>query len=208
MTNFQQSVSNTNWILIAGALHIAFAAVHALGKTIDGSGLDTCAIESGAYTSAALRGIFGGKAYKRGLEYHITTSLAIMLLQFDAILSTIPKGPVRIQCIALKDKLHERNPETVETFEEIQSWYAANIKPLEDDKGIGEFAQFLSQYLGQVESLLQLISCCHSGDWEGYLSSLENIIKYFFARDLLNYARLMPVHLSQMNALEEDDPET
>ena len=40
------------------------------------------------------------------------------------------------------------------------------------------------------------------------MSSLENIIKYFFARDLLNYARLMPVHLAQMNAIEEDDPET
>ena len=60
------------------------AALHALGKMIDGSGLDTCAIESGAYTSAALSGIFGDKAYKRGIEYHIITSLAIMMLQFDA----------------------------------------------------------------------------------------------------------------------------
>ena len=40
------------------------------------------------------------------------------------------------------------------------------------------------------------------------MSSLDNLIKYFFARDLLNYARLMTVHLAQMNALEEDDPET
>ena len=204
----QQSVGNTNWILRAGALHIAFAALHALGKTIDASGLDTCAIESGAYTSAALRGIFGGKAYKRGLEYHITTSLAIMMLQFDAILSTLPRGPVRIQCLNLKDKLHKRNPEMVDTFEEIQSWYAENIKPLENEKGIGEFAQFLTHYIGQVESLLQFISCCRIGDWEGYLSALENLIKYFFAHDLLNYARLMPVHLAQMNALEDDDPET
>ena len=77
----QQSVGNKNWILRTGALHIAFAALHALGKTIDGSGLDTCAIESGAYTSATLRGIFGGKVYKIGVEYHITNSLAI-LIQF------------------------------------------------------------------------------------------------------------------------------
>ena len=47
-----------------------------------------------------------------------------------------------------------------------------------------------------------------TGKWVGYLSSLENIIKYFFARDLLNYARLIPVHLAQMNALEIEDPET
>ena len=77
--------------------------------TCDGSGLDTCAIESGAYTSTALCRIFSCRVYKRGLEYHITTSLAIMMLQFDAVLSAITKGPLRIQCIALKDKLHERN---------------------------------------------------------------------------------------------------
>ena len=150
----QQSVGNTNWILRAGALHIAFAALHALGKTVDGSGLDTCAIESGAYTSAALRGIFSGKAYKRGVEYHITTSLAILMLHFDVILSKMPKGPVRTQCISLKEKLHERNPEMVDTFEKIQSWYAKNITPLEDCICNDEFAQFLVQYIGQVQSLL------------------------------------------------------
>ena len=59
--HIQQSVGNTNWILRAGVLHIAFAALHALGKTVDGSGIDTCAIETGIYTSAALRGIYGGQ---------------------------------------------------------------------------------------------------------------------------------------------------
>ena len=58
----QQSVGNNNWVLCAGALHIIFAGLHSLGKTVDGSGIDTCAIESGIYTSAALRGIYGGKA--------------------------------------------------------------------------------------------------------------------------------------------------
>ena len=73
---------------------------------------------------------------------------------------------------------------------------------------MGELAQFLLQYLEQIESLLQFISACRSGDWEGYLASLKNQIKYFFAYDQLNYARLMPVYLVQMNALEQDDPTT
>ena len=41
----QQSVGNRNWILRAGVLHIAFAALHALGTTLDGSGIDTCAMK-------------------------------------------------------------------------------------------------------------------------------------------------------------------
>ena len=71
--------------LVPGGLHIVFAALHALGKTIDGSGLDICTIESGTYTSAVLHGIYSGKAYKRGMEYYITTSLAIMMLTFKKI---------------------------------------------------------------------------------------------------------------------------
>ena len=53
-----------------------------------------------------------------------------------------------------------------------------------------------------------LISSCWTGNWEGYLLSLENIIKCFFAHDLLNHAYLMPVHRAQMNALKTEDPET
>jgi hypothetical protein len=59
-----------------------------------------------------------------------------------------------------------------------------------------------------VESLLHLISACCSGDLESYLAASENLVKYFFAHDLLNYARLMPVHLAQMNALEQEDSAT
>ena len=50
----QQTDGNTNWILRAGVLHIMFAALHALGKTIDGSGFDTCANEKGIYTPRQL----------------------------------------------------------------------------------------------------------------------------------------------------------
>ena len=64
----QQSVGNKHWLLMPGVQHLGFTCLHALGKTIDGSGMDTCAIESGTYTSATLRGIYGGKAYKRGVE--------------------------------------------------------------------------------------------------------------------------------------------
>ena len=58
------------------------------------------------------------------------------------------------------------------------------FEPHEKDEDDGELAQFLTQYLEQVESLLNLISTCRSGDWEGYLAALEDTIKYFFAREL------------------------
>ncbi len=41
------------------------AALHALGKNAEGSGLDTLAIEAGIYSPAALHGIYSGKAFKQ-----------------------------------------------------------------------------------------------------------------------------------------------
>ena len=51
---------------------------------------------------------------------------------------------------------------------------------LEGENANGGLAQFLIQYLEQVDRLLHLISACHLGDWEGYLAALENLIKYLF----------------------------
>ncbi|XP_044180398.1 uncharacterized protein LOC114947533 [Acropora millepora] len=192
----QQSVGNRNWILRAGVLHIAFAALHALGKTLDGSGIDTCAIESGIYTSAALRGIYSRKAYKRAVEYHMTTSLSLLMMRFDHLFTALEANEniPRAQCKAFREALHERSPEMVNIYDDIQSWYSEKIKPAErEEQGLEDLAKFLIEYLKQVDNLLQLIYACRSGDWEGYLVALECLIKYFFA---------------QMNALEHEDPDT
>ena len=63
-------------------------------------------------------------------------------------------------------------------------------------------------YTQQVECLLNIIRACRQGDWEEYLATLDKQIKYFFAHDLCNYARLMPLHLAQMNELQTQSPET
>ena len=44
----QQSVGSNRWVLRAGELHLCFAALHGLGKYLEGSGLDTVAVYSPA----------------------------------------------------------------------------------------------------------------------------------------------------------------
>ena len=72
----------------------------------------------------------------------------------------------------------------------------------------GKLAQFLTNYMKQVHYLLHIISACRQGDWEAYLAELDDQIQYFYAHDLFHYVRLMPVHIAQMNELENDDPIT
>ena len=123
----RESVGNKNWILMAGGLHICFAIEHALGKTIEGSGIDTCAIECGTYSFAALRGIYAGKAFKRAVEYHIVNALAIMMMKFEVVGDEILSDDLRLQCQDLKKALHERDPKIVNMFEDVQILYTEKI---------------------------------------------------------------------------------
>ena len=51
------------------------------------------------------------KACRRGVEYDITISLAIMMMRFDAILSALPHGNLRVQCSIPMKACHERSPD-------------------------------------------------------------------------------------------------
>ena len=86
------------------------------------------------------------------------------MLRFDSIVSKLSKEQIQVQSSALRDKLHERKPKMVEIFKDIQLWYTAHVKPQKNDQDIGEFANFMTEYLQQVESLLHLVSSCCAGD--------------------------------------------
>lgn len=127
------------------------------------------------------------------------------MMAFDS--SDKPLDHLRDECIHLKRAVLDGSPEMTGMYESLKSWYLQNLKPKElKAESEGELAQFLVQYLKQDDAVLQIITACRLGDWEVYLSAIENQVKYFFAHDLLNYARLMPIHLAQMNALETEDP--
>ena len=69
-------------------------------------------------TSAALCGIYGDKSYKRVIEYYITTSLAIMMMLFDASAKdTLPES-IWTQCEYLMTP-HKRSPDTNAIFEKL-----------------------------------------------------------------------------------------
>ena len=66
----QQTVGNTNWVLPVGVLHIVFAALHALGKTLDGSGIDTCCQKWYFYISSATGNFWGQSIQTRNRIPH------------------------------------------------------------------------------------------------------------------------------------------
>ena len=62
-----------------------FALLKALGKFIEGSGIDDIWIENGLYRATVVRQIFSGKFLKRGIEAHIVNLIALIALYFQHI---------------------------------------------------------------------------------------------------------------------------
>ena len=56
-----------------------------------------------------------------------------------------------------------------------------------------------------ITEVLQYIRAVRTGNWHLHLQSTETFIKYFFAHDMLNYARMMPVYLSDMEKLTDSE---
>ena len=56
-----------------------------------------------------------------------------------------------------------------------------------------------------ITEVLQYIRAVRTGNWHLHLQSTETFIKYFFAHDMLNYARMMPVYLSGMEKLTDSE---
>ena len=56
-------------------------------------------------------------------------------------------------------------------------------------------ARAIRQYMQMVLEILMYIRAVWTGDWKLHLDTTEVFVKYFFAHDKLNYARLTRVYL-------------
>ena len=57
---------------------------------------------------------------------------------------------------------------------------------------------FMLNYIKQFETVLLFIRTTRDRDINLHMKALESLIKYFFAHDHLNYARLLPLYLATM----------
>lgn len=63
-------------------------------------------------------------------------------------------------------------------------------------------------YFEQMESNLLCVGSVKEPNFEITEGELEQNVKYFFARDLLNYAKYISFHLCQVGKIEQDNSAT
>ena len=198
-----------------GELHIVFASLKCIGKFIDNSGLDEIFAESGIYGPQTLEQIKGGKHLKRSFEAYLTLYIALYELYLEKLASFYPEiENLRNASNQIAEKIsNSRNSNRKEVKEGHEQMFhqIENVDFLSKQKSfdccLRNQSKFLRNFMKMFEKLLLFIRSSRQSIWNLHLSSLCELTKYFFAFDLQNYARLIPVYTAQMSSLKVSDPE-
>lgn len=202
-------------ILRPGELHIVMAQLRTIGAFIENSGLDTCWIESELYGPATVKQIINGNHVKRGETAHMITLQALFVLYQEAFFQQDPDSYRCLEqltkqlgdvCInGSKEQVEEVHSKLVQAIESKKIMEKMKVFDTAQDK-IPLF-KVVRQYMKMVMEMMTFIRSVRTGDWALHLEALEMFTNYFFAHDRLNYARMIPVYLAEMQMLHETDPE-
>ena len=204
-----------NIILRPGELHVTMAILRCIGSYIEASVIDSVWIESDIYGSSTVKQILEGRHVKRGVYAHITTLQALFSLYTEAFFqeNQILHQKYKELAIQLNAACEAMNEVAIQ---EVNNDLASMIE--EDDllNRMQEFYNnmtsrplyiFVRNYMQMILEMTMYIRSVRTGDWNMHIKSTELLVKYFFAHDKQNYARLLPIYLADMKALERSDPD-
>lgn len=199
------------WIIIilrAGELHIVMSQLRTIGEFIENSGLDLAWTEADLYGSATVKQILEGKHVRRGIEAHLVTVEVLFSLFQDTFFQHYPEVVDKLASAAEQltaawsnetcdvVAAHDNMVTMLESLQVMEKM--TEFKHHKDRKPL---SQVMNQYMEMVMNMLQFIRSVRTGNWDMHLLSMKTFVKYYFAHDKLNYARMIPVYLADMQAL-------
>jgi len=191
-------------------------ALRAAGNAIEDSGLDEAWSEADIYGPTTTRQILEAKHMKRALEAHMTTVQALYDFYVEEFFLDHPQ--LKEPCVEAAQQLDQS---CVQHLQEEMLKEQKNMLTILDSqtvlKMMAEFDKkrgsqsslfkFVRTYMRMVLLIYTFIRATRDGLWELHLSSLDALCKYFFAYDKQKYARLVPLYLAEMKALQSTDPD-
>lgn len=125
---------------------------------------------------------------------------ACLYMTFDAGLGESPPGLSKQHCEVLWRSLHEheRDDKCIQLFEELQCITRAILNNVLGHPRLGSLPTFSPAILSKSSSSYPYISANRLGRFHGSA----------WRTDLFKYSRPMPVHLTHMRVLRQEDPDT
>ena len=199
--------------------HIAMTFSAVIGKKYEESGLEDILIESGVYGSNSVVRLLHGKAYNKGERAHKLLLEALERIQWRSFSSWIENKNISIENEdEIEKMLKECNSlpsignedELITSFDSLLKLIPPIVSILRKFKTFrkenSDSFMFWEEYLTMVHILLNYVRAERDGIWDLHLSSVAQMLPYFFAFDKINYSRWISVYLADMRLLPQTAP--
>lgn len=157
-----------------------------------------------------MKKIVDGKHVKRGVEAHLLTLEALYTLYQKAFFCTYQDIhallSIRAEAIdqactsATNEKVKEAHAAMLEEMSSVN--LVEHMISFEAENETHPLFVVMCNYMKMVMTMNLFIRAVRTGNWELHLLSLGLFTKHFFALDMLNYARMMPLYLAEMESLK------
>ena len=174
-------LSEERLVVTLDGLHIEMAILNMLGKWLDESEWSSALAEAGVATSGRAAALLSASHVKRSCYAHQVTVASLYILQSTAYHSYCKELPASEELLPFEVWCQTKNEQ------HPQFYYWSAVMELE-------------------LLMLQFIRSLHEGNFNLYVDSLNQLAPWFFALDHVHYARWLPVHIRDMNALSITHP--
>ena len=208
-------------VIRMGTFHIALNFLAIIGKKYLNSGIEDLLIEAGVYAAGTTSILMKGKSYNRGVRAHKLCMEAFFRLMWPEFVKwynhsdsreqgrLISEGELRARIsssVAVVEK-QENIPEVFPKLEEDLSDFLCALDVFKSEaRGKSRMFSLWEEYCSMVDIVLQLIKAEKTGNWDLHLSAVAAMTPHFFAMDIPNYSRWLPVYFIDMHRLESTHP--
>ena len=201
-------------VLCLGGFHTLCNFMGIIGKRFGDAGLRDVLVEASVIAEGSVTHILSGKQYNRSVRAHKLFYEALMNLAFKKFEVYIVEHETAM--VPVLEALHTQivnaqnstpNCSVLESEElvQIRDSFMRYLDILRNKNG--SLSKFWMSYVDMIEILLMLIRSTRDGNWDMYLSGIRKVLPWCFSYDHLNYARYMPVYLSDMIDLKDTHPD-
>ena len=171
-------------IILLGGFQLLMMLFGVSGARFGEALIRELAIQSEVVAEGSIDRVMSGKHYNRAMRLHKITYEAFMRLLVQALESFLSSESAVMleeqkQVEQLKEDFCQRKCEEVLNWPEYSTWFrhfeqfVSNLK----EKG-SDLAKFWLSYLELCELALNLIFATRSGNWELYLSCVEEVLPW------------------------------
>lgn len=170
-----------------GEFHTCMSFLSVLGKRFLKSGFEDILVEAEVVAPGSLNGVMSGHMYNRSIRAHKTLYEALGRMQIADFLEHFDEKD-RFSGIASRELELAANAQPITMS--LNDFYPAFEQHVKSKCEGNPTYAFWNSYMEMVRTLLRFITATRESDWLSHLSSLRDMLPWFFAYDRVNYARL------------------